>query len=440
MLVHGLKESSGHLSSGRIVPTSHDRCFMWRLTLFFIVLCSLAGCEPKNVPEDASEPSRWAKVDPREILIEHNISSWGDAKSDGSRDFRMLFRFRNPRNKFITSITIAAQYGEGEVVTRTFEDDLFGAGKLSKGMLLPRQRSVIYDVLLPVPEADQDKDLRPMIRVTAVKKLVRDNNFSDPNQVQALIAYGRPEEVRESLEANPKLLAYKGSDGETLFHLAAMQHDPTMLRELRELGLDPQATTESGRNLFDFAAVSTPRMVAAISKLGVRPAADSSPIFQAIVAGRADQIPALAEAGVPVDTPERGGRTPLIEAILEGDVDSARALVQLGASPKTLDDAGITPLRAAFRWYDEGYWGDILGLCGGLETENSRGETVVFHCFYLDEPQAVDWVVSKGANLQHRDLSGKTVVDRIEEFMKRSKRGEQQYGELLLKWRSRRLL
>ncbi|WP_432984295.1 hypothetical protein [Dactylosporangium sp. CA-233914] len=65
-------------------------------------------------------------------------------------------------------------------------------------------------------------------------------------------------------------------------------------------------------------------------------------------------LPALLAAGVPVDSPDRIGRTPLYEAVMQGgDPVFVRGLLDAGANPRAETVHGATPAYAA-RNYNDG--------------------------------------------------------------------------------------
>ncbi|WP_433055156.1 ankyrin repeat domain-containing protein [Dactylosporangium sp. CS-033363] len=77
-------------------------------------------------------------------------------------------------------------------------------------------------------------------------------------------------------------------------------------------------------------------------------------LHMAVWLDHARVVPALLEAGVPVDGADRIGRTPLYEAVMQGgDIAFIRALLAAGANPRAETVHGATPRHAA-RYYHDG--------------------------------------------------------------------------------------
>lgn len=410
---------------------------MWRLGILSVVFVMILGCKPSEEPTKVgAKRSEVAKLSPRELQIEQSASRWTESSQRGYRELKNLFRVVNAGQKMVKSFTVEVNWRDqvsGKTFTnsRTIEGkELESAGKLTQGILMPFHRTILYTLGVSVPASLSKNEFDFELKVTEAKKLVRNDNLEDPDQVLALIYYGKADEIEQAFRANPKLKNAKGPNGQTAFHYAAMQFDATVLNALVDLGMDPKATTKDGQTAFDFAVMSGPRTIIRLSKLGLRSSSTSS-VHQAIRSFRSDQLPALKQAGIPMNKPDKMGRTPLIEAVIGGDIASVEKLLKLGAKKNTMDSYGITPLRAAFRWPDSSFIADVLRLCGGMESVDELGQTPIFFAFFENNPAGVELLIQNGANLRHKDKKGMTILDHIRKYRKESRRGEAIYGPMM---------
>jgi ankyrin repeat protein len=115
------------------------------------------------------------------------------------------------------------------------------------------------------------------------------------------------------------------------------------------------------------------------------------------------------------------GQTPFLRAAYAGDLSVMRLLLKHGADPKIGTYAGTTPLMAAagVNWvfdqtYDEGQKNllEAVRLCYELglsvNDANSMGITAVMGAANRGSDQIIEFLVSKGANLDVKDKENRT--------------------------------
>jgi ankyrin repeat protein len=118
------------------------------------------------------------------------------------------------------------------------------------------------------------------------------------------------------------------------------------------------------------------------------------------------------------------GQTPFLRAAYAGDLSVMRLLLKHGADPKIATFAGTTPLMVAagVNWvvdqtYDEGQKNllEAVKLCYELglsvNDKNSMGITAVMGAANRGSDEIIEWLVSKGAQLDAKDNEGRTPLN-----------------------------
>ena len=168
---------------------------------------------------------------------------------------------------------------------------------------------------------------------------------ADPLPIlEQVVLFGTPEMVSVVFELTdvepPPGVAYD------LLHLAARRGKGNVLTALVAEGIDPDATSDSGRPLVW--AFVEPRYAEALKLLldaGADPdrkwKGSETPLHFAARVGGTETISALLDAGAGIDA-RSGGQTPLMLAARKGRTEAVRVLLARGANPALVDGEGRT--------------------------------------------------------------------------------------------------
>ncbi|KAJ3108785.1 hypothetical protein HDU96_007435 [Phlyctochytrium bullatum] len=216
-------------------------------------------------------------------------------------------------------------------------------------------------------------------------------------------------------------------NGETALHRAARKNRPECLKVLLEFGADIEARSDEG----------------------------VTPLGTAARSGQGECLSALLNAGADVDAVDEGGKTALAWATFEGRSDTVRFLVDRGASVNPASST-FSPLYAAVDGEREHIMISIVEtlLEAGADANwrTSSGATVLHHAlskrravtakvlldagadptikcnagftplqrllpidFFWNEEweELLELLIEKGADLQERDTSGKTIWQKL---------------------------
>jgi ankyrin repeat protein len=125
----------------------------------------------------------------------------------------------------------------------------------------------------------------------------------------------------------------------------------------------------------------------------------------------------LIEKGADVKRPDDGGVTPLHLAARSGTHAVIDALIAKGATC-TLTNLGYTPLHYAISTHfkDAWVWDRLLEIGNPLDHVNKWGETPLSSAQASWNPTMVKYLLAKGANRDHKDGKGLTVLERATEL------------------------
>lgn len=130
-------------------------------------------------------------------------------------------------------------------------------------------------------------------------------------------------------------------------------------------------------------------------------------LFDAARLGRSDVIPALLQAGVPVDTRDSKGHTPLILASYHGHQAATDLLIRCGAEVDSPDDErGNTALMGVtFKGHDA-LAGRLLRAGADPNKTNVAGQTALMMAAMFGRTTIVDRLLAAGADPLAVDVAG----------------------------------
>lgn len=121
----------------------------------------------------------------------------------------------------------------------------------------------------------------------------------------------------------------------------------------------------------------------------------------------------LLASGIPVDRLDRGLQTPLMRASSRGHVRCAEVLLDAGAGLETADRYSRTPLHHAVHYRE--VVGLLLKRGADPNAIGEMGRTIIFQAAPYGKPEIIRQLVQHGANLNHQDDNGNTVLHRMAE-------------------------
>ncbi len=136
-----------------------------------------------------------------------------------------------------------------------------------------------------------------------------------------------------------------------------------------------------------------------------------TPLFAASSNGHYNIVRLLLESWAQVDAADTKGRTALIAASFNGHFNCVQLLLDKGADPLATDEQGVTALHAAVLRGST----DIVNALLDEEPElrdfpTKEGRTPLHYAAAKDQYDCVDCLVLKNANLNARDVYGKTAL------------------------------
>lgn len=282
--------------------------------------------------------------------------------------------------------------------------------------------------------ADPNLPGQPVLHVAASRGNAQIVNLllkagADPNALDEhstapldLATFGGQEEIA-------RLLLIKGANvnedhwpnGRSLLHELCTKGPARMIPLLIEFGADPVRPDRFGETPLDLAlANKNEDAVEALLKLArqrepLQLAADSA-MENAVVRGYTEVARILVERGLDVNGLTRQGSTYLGDASFKQQMSMVRLLLAKGANVQLRGRSGGTAL------HDAALGGraaviDLLLVNGANidERELDTGATPLMLAASLNQREAVAALLRRGANLQLRDHSGHTALDRARE-------------------------
>jgi ankyrin repeat protein len=167
----------------------------------------------------------------------------------------------------------------------------------------------------------------------------------DVAEIKALLAAGKPPDVRDGYDRTPLHVAAYGA-----------RHD--VMRALVAGGADPNALEQDRYDIVTIAAVANDVFTLRVAlELGasaknMTSRYDGTALIAAAHLGHSEVVRTLMRAGAPLDHVNNLGWTAVIESIVLGDggpghTETLKALVEAGANVNIADRTGRTPLALA---------------------------------------------------------------------------------------------
>lgn len=210
--------------------------------------------------------------------------------------------------------------------------------------------------------------------------------FHDPAIVPMAQAIQHGDIARIRALAGSTDLAAHGEDNVTLLEWAIWTEQPKALAALLESGADARLLGMDQETVAHMAAMVEPPeylrvLIAHKAPVDiVSPRGGRTPVFSAVLAGRAPQLEMLIEAGVDLNRKDSMGRTPLHEAGSVNNAAGALTLLQAGADPSIKDNRGDTFQVSLFSGSDA-----RLNARGKADRQAVR-DWLTHHGFAVEQP------------------------------------------------------
>ncbi|KAL2134883.1 hypothetical protein VTI74DRAFT_10609 [Chaetomium olivicolor] len=232
------------------------------------------------------------------------------------------------------------------------------------------------------------------------------------------------EAIEYYCEANARFLIENGARinaqddrGQTPFSLACARGRLKTARLLLEKGADIESKEQAGKSALALACLGKHEKLAQFlldngADVNSRCNAGRTPLFYAWGYGHTDRkrFPTVAQLlldrGADLEARDNHGASVLSAVAWYGNRDGVRWLIQNGADVESQDDNGRTPLVAAVALPD-----GALSVPIGLQPDRSKKwRTVNPATVFPKSPNVFKELLDHGANIEHRDHSGRTAL------------------------------
>jgi ankyrin repeat protein len=156
-------------------------------------------------------------------------------------------------------------------------------------------------------------------------------------------------------------------------------------------------------------------LVTEILAAGYDPAADlgngANALHRAAAGDRADLVPILVDAGVPLEA-KSSGLTPLHLAASQSDAATVTALLEAGADPVATFARlfGATPMHLAAEYGNIEAIDALLAWGVDIDIKETTQGTPLIYAALFGQAEAVQHLIDLGADLNARDNSGLTAL------------------------------
>jgi ankyrin repeat protein len=258
-----------------------------------------------------------------------------------------------------------------------------------------------------------------LLLVAHAQTEVPDANGSTP--LDHAVLDGQVEIVRLLLAQGANVKRSSPPEGRGLVHEACIKGFANLIPLLVEYGADPAQRDRFGETPLDLAlAYKNANAVAALLKLGEErkqlKAIAQEAMEDATVRGFSDIARILMENGLDINTPTALGSTYLCDAALKGQKGMAQLLLEHGANVAARNRFGGTALHDAALGGSAEIIDLLLDRGADINARNlEAAETPLMIAISLGRLKAMAVLLKRGANLQLRDSSGHTALDRARE-------------------------
>lgn len=382
----------------------------------------MLGCAAgKGSPE--SQKSAYPPADVSKIKPDFVESHWSGPTGAPpvGRGATLRIRNLNPYPIFAVKVKGRIRYDNSP---KTFEvesevKDLVSTGNLYQGLLMPGHFSKLFSIDIPMSRDGWRNDSHTEADIVEARRLVGPKDAKQVDTVPKLIGWmiEQPlETVLKGFQENPKLLRLRTDRNATPLHLATLLGEPKALDALVSLGLDPEAQTKSGHNLYHYAALSTPAMIQKVRQLRVKPKLTNesqySPLHYAVEFGNMAVIEPLVRAGCDPNAKEKSGMTPLLWALYWNHPNAAIELKRLGAKTAVFDEGGVGPIGKAIQFGSVEVL-DVLykNKIGSIHEEGPTGITPIILSVDIGAEEAFQWLIRHGAKFEKKNAKGVSAKD-----------------------------
>lgn len=219
--------------------------------------------------------------------------------------------------------------------------------------------------------------------------------------------------VKVSAEESAEHQLRTSPEAEIALVAAARQGDFAGVRELLELGTDPDRAISFGSALAHAAGEGHARVVELLldSCADIEGGNGLSPLACAARKGHDEVVRLLIERGADIEGDTNGPGTALFHASAEGQLSTVRLLLELGAAVDAKTETRFTPLLGATAGGHPDVVIQLIAAGADLDCTDRRGDTALHHAAHKGSAAIVQALVNAGADFTVVDNYGDTAFD-----------------------------